>query len=265
MIRYLVLGASAIALVVGGALGGTDVSIRPALVAVDSGTVFTVDIWKDSADIEFDGYETVVRFDPTMIELLSVAQETVMTNACGNTWWFPRMGEDSLFISHVLLCGGITVTGPGALSKIEFRALRNGVTAITSDYFWFTLAGIYDKDVTWHDGLVVIGDHSGIGDGKPSGISMPSLAIFPNPGRQFEIELFVPDKAQTFDQSGTLIVYDAPGRLVRSLEYDLRVTGRNVASWDGRDAADRALPAGVYFVEMRAGGSRAFGKAVKLD
>ena len=50
----------------------------------------------------------------------------------------------------------------------------------------------------------------------------------------------------------TLRVYDAMGRQVRALLRNTPVpTGERRISWDGTDDAGRALPAGVYFVELR--------------
>jgi hypothetical protein len=216
-----------------GAAFATDVSIHPSIVSVDPGTLFWVDVWKDSADIEFDGYQAVVRFDPEMIELVSAAEGTVMTNACWNRWWAPSPGEDSIFLSHVLVCGGLVVTGPGQLSRLQFRGLDEGITTITTDYFWFTLAGIWNKDVAWHNGVVVIGDQSGIED--PTGEASPraELQVVPNPGRCFEIAGSASGEAGATGNNTYLDIYDARGRLVRTLPGGVLASGLLGAWWDG--------------------------------
>ncbi len=51
-----------------------------------------------------------------------------------------------------------------------------------------------------------------------------------------------------------LTVHDASGRLVRRLEGGSRSAGRYVVRWDGTDDHGLAVPAGVYFVRLRADG-----------
>jgi unsaturated chondroitin disaccharide hydrolase len=49
----------------------------------------------------------------------------------------------------------------------------------------------------------------------------------------------------------TIRIYDASGRLVRSLLEDGRqADGVNIVSWDGRDNAGRVLPSGVYLCRI---------------
>jgi hypothetical protein len=47
-----------------------------------------------------------------------------------------------------------------------------------------------------------------------------------------------------------LRVYDAGGRLVRSLLDDRRPAGRHAELWNGRDGAGRSVAAGVYFCRL---------------
>ncbi|GIV58795.1 MAG: hypothetical protein KatS3mg042_1708 [Rhodothermaceae bacterium] len=51
-----------------------------------------------------------------------------------------------------------------------------------------------------------------------------------------------------------LQVYDGLGRLVRSLVDEHRGVGAYQAVWDGRDAAGREVPAGVYLARFETGG-----------
>lgn len=50
----------------------------------------------------------------------------------------------------------------------------------------------------------------------------------------------------------TLRVYDVSGRRVRTLSEGMLPAGSHAAVWDGRDERGRAVPAGVYFFELRA-------------
>lgn len=49
-------------------------------------------------------------------------------------------------------------------------------------------------------------------------------------------------------------VFDLTGRLVRRLNDSVLSAGSTPVLWDGRDAAGRLVPAGLYFARLRAGG-----------
>lgn len=51
----------------------------------------------------------------------------------------------------------------------------------------------------------------------------------------------------------SLCIYDATGRLVRTLVDGERPAGRYAVSWDGRDANDRPVASGIYYSRLRAG------------
>jgi predicted GH43/DUF377 family glycosyl hydrolase len=50
-------------------------------------------------------------------------------------------------------------------------------------------------------------------------------------------------------------VYDAAGRLVRTLLDGTRSAGRHALAWDGSDASGRGVASGVYFVRLRMDGA----------
>jgi len=52
-------------------------------------------------------------------------------------------------------------------------------------------------------------------------------------------------------RSGSLAVFDAGGRLVRTLASGSFAAGEHGPPWDGRDGDGRALPNGVYFARLR--------------
>jgi len=51
----------------------------------------------------------------------------------------------------------------------------------------------------------------------------------------------------------TLSIYDAAGKLVRTLVNEVRAYGKNQVTWDGRDNAGVAVGSGVYFYRLAAG------------
>jgi hypothetical protein len=54
--------------------------------------------------------------------------------------------------------------------------------------------------------------------------------------------------------AGELSVWDAQGRRVCTLQRGTLPSGRQVSSWDGRDAEGRRAPAGIYYARLRADG-----------
>jgi hypothetical protein len=61
-----------------------------------------------------------------------------------------------------------------------------------------------------------------------------------------------------------LAIYDAQGKLVRTLVNEERRPGNYAANWNGRDNHDGAVASGVYFCVMRAGSFEATTKMVLL-
>jgi hypothetical protein len=52
-----------------------------------------------------------------------------------------------------------------------------------------------------------------------------------------------------------LAVYDARGRLVRTLVHGRATPGRFVTTWDRRDGAGAAVARGIYFARLAASGT----------
>jgi hypothetical protein len=230
--------------------GGVSISVKPTGTCFCLGETFSVMIFKDSLDIDFDGYQTVITYDPEMLELVSMEEEYVMTDSCWNRWWFPDPGEDTVFVSHVLMCGGISVTGPGPLSSMTFTALQQGSTTISCDYFWLTHEGYWFKDIDWHDCVLDIGQ-AGVETG--SGFREGDLRIeaFPNPGRSFRIRVAGDPARLASLESATLQVCDIEGRIVATIwsGNHLPVTGHS--AWDGRHNTGMPAPPGVYFIRLQ--------------
>ncbi len=83
----------------------------------------------------------------------------------------------------------------------------------------------------------------------------------PNPFREATTVIFeLPDASPA-----ALDVYDAAGRKVRALLAETeRGPGRHAVTWDGRNTDGDAAAAGVYFLRLRASGSDAARRIVKL-
>jgi hypothetical protein len=226
---------------------GASVSVSPSLTEAGPGDTLTVIIYKDSVDITFDGYETVVAYDPAVLRYLSAAEGSVMVNACWNRWFVVSPDTGTVFISHVLMCGGTATQGPGALSTLTFEAQEPGTTAVSADYFWFTLSGLWIKDVDWHDGLVYVNDQAGIGNGSDDGESTLSIEAWPNPAAVFDIVIRSAAVLGARSAPPPLEIFDVRGRAVARPSAQRVIGAGWDYIWDGTDTEGAELPAGVYF------------------
>jgi hypothetical protein len=62
-----------------------------------------------------------------------------------------------------------------------------------------------------------------------------------------------------------LAIYDATGRLVRSLVDEEQTVGIHDASWDGTDSSNRHTGAGVYFCRLQVGDEAAVQRMIRVD
>ena len=81
----------------------------------------------------------------------------------------------------------------------------------------------------------------------PPVVAARPLAVQPNPATGACVLHFT----LVAPQSGALMVLDASGRKVRTLESGELAAGVHSPRWDGRDDAGRTMPGGVYFARLR--------------
>jgi hypothetical protein len=93
--------------------------------------------------------------------------------------------------------------------------------------------------------------------------AIPAPTVYrarPNPfSGATEIAFAIPEAGRV-----SLRVYDAAGRLVRTLVDGAREAGVARISWDGRDQAGRGARSGIYFVRLSAAGAERSVRIVKL-
>jgi len=93
-----------------------------------------------------------------------------------------------------------------------------------------------------------------VGTGVPGGQSATYWLgpVIPNPfTATAEVSYRVPHSDEQC--AVEILVYDASGRLVRTLVDRVVPPGVHTATWDGRDNARSLVSSGVYFCRMRAG------------
>lgn len=148
--------------------------------------------------------------------------------------------------------GQAMVLEEGDLLEVYYRmiSIQNGAFAPGADG-WF---GLFDDGqavtaVSGYDDEVPL---LVFGDGTPAGTPAPGRALsaaWPNPfnpATRLSFTLDAPTQVR-------LDIHDARGRRVRRLAEGRFAAGGHERVWDGRDAAGRELPAGVYFARLVCG------------
>jgi hypothetical protein len=220
---------------------------------VDPGTVFDVSLTITQEGLPFNGFDAVIAYDPAALTLLplspaSLQQGELMTNACATTFHLFHQGADTDTMTDVLLCNGVSVTGPGRIYRLRFRASDTPqVTHIQFlDGLQFYDEGLYVNPVYATDLDIGIGTGL-VGTGPTPAPGKLDLRVTPNPAAGGGTSLTIET-----DRAGAqeLSVFDLKGRLVRRFEDDT-TAGMRTVHWDGRDALARAVPPGVYLVDLR--------------
>jgi len=95
------------------------------------------------------------------------------------------------------------------------------------------------------------------------GIQVARLgAARPNPARAGATTISFELNAQ---EQVDLAIYDAQGRMVRSLVAGTRSTGAHTVEWDGRDVGGQKVASGVYYYRIQVGDFRTGKSIVVLD
>ncbi len=236
------------------ALADVDLAVLPAVINVQPGEVFDVELTITPAGGAFNGYDAVVAFDPavmTFIQRPRADQEgPLMTSVCSNRFHVFNVAPsgDTLNLSHVLLCAGTSVTGPGVVYRLRFQAgltpATTSIRLVTGTAFY--LAGIFVNPVHTHDAEVRIGGQSGV---PVAPATDPRLTAAPNP--------FNPSTMISFEAAAAIrarvTVLSLRGERVAELLNGEVPAGRSTVTWDGRDERGQKRASGVYTVRLELG------------
>ncbi len=234
---------------------GVHVALTPATSQVAPGAVFDLDLSITQAGSAINGFDAVIGYDPAALTLIplsptSLQQGTLMTGACGNLFHRFVQEPGRLTIADVMLCAGVSVTGPGQIYRLRFQA--SNTPQVTQVQFLpglqFYNAGLFVNPAFSTDATIGIGVT--LGASPPARAERLGLRVAPNPARSGTSFVVEADRAGPLRIS----VVDIRGRLVRRFEDSLVTAGTRTLVWDGRDSAGRLLAAGVYLVTLEAGG-----------
>jgi len=243
---------------------GVHVAVMPLRQNVAAGGGFDVELDVVAPGSTFNGFDAVLAYDPAVLTFVPASPTTnqagsYMVGACAD-FPFHRFSSaaDTLSISEILLCPGVSLPGPGQLYKLHFVASNNAqVTHITTRSATFYDAGLYVNPVFTQDDTIGIGVNVGVPDSPPP--AALRLRAEPNPCRAgTNVHVETPAASDL-----ELEVCDVTGRVVRHLAAGRFRPGPHDVAWDGRSDRNQPLPAGIYLVRLN-GGARAVQMRVVL-
>jgi hypothetical protein len=202
-------------------------------VVVAPGGTFTVDFVVKDPDAPFNAFDLDVHFDPAKLTSYPMSPTTLqrgslMVDACTLNAPFHIFtpGPDSLVGTLVILCSGVSVTGPGTIYSLRFTAAAtNAWTQLTlGPGTSFYNGGPRVNGVVKRAVVVKIGSPVLDAGGHPRLPSMPALdPIAPNParaGQTLALSFSLPRA-----ESSEVVVMDAQGRRVAGAPWALREAG----------------------------------------
>lgn len=204
------------------------------------------------AGASFNGFDAQVSYDPAALTLIpksptSLQIGLLMTNACGSNFHRFLAGAGVDTIADVLLCARTSVTGPGTIYTLRFRASTTAqVTAVqvVPGSLKFFNGGLFVLPVQSSDAMIGIGTEVTGVDPMVAPAAM-KFSASPNPGRG--IIIFTSNRPSAGPES--LVVRDIQGRKVRTL-----VMAEHQVSWDGRRDSGERVTDGIYFATLHAQG-----------
>jgi len=246
-----------LSMVSGAAAQGVTVALTPNGQQVAPGATFTLDITVTQAGSAFNGLDAVIGYDPAALTFLpaspiSFQEGTLMTGACGNTFHVFRPGASTDTLTDVLLCNGVSLTGPGQVYRLRFQASTTPQVTVVRFLpgLQFYNAGLYVNPVLASNAVVGIGITPPVNVGPSPASDQLRLRITPNPARSgavFTLEADRPGRQR-------VAVFDLRGRVVRAFDDSATTAGVRMVAWDGRDGAGHAVAAGIYIVKFEVAG-----------
>ena len=255
--------------------------LRPESSQQEPGGVFELTFEVDETARQFNGYEVRLHWNPDVLTLDSVRQGSLMADACPNNFTNLTFTDSTAVYSHVLLCGGVSLDGPGVLSVFTFRAHAAGSTVVDivsdpnrtffDDGIYISPAHpTYPRQVELFDATVSVGGVSGAPIGSQS--AGFAVRVAPNPVRSDGMIRIVFENVLAAEGAG--VVGSSTAAPIAPVSFELAdVTGRVVhrrtidpgeasISWRAVDDDGARLPAGAYFYAVRSQSGFAAGKFV---
>jgi len=231
--------------------------LQPQITFAEIGSTAMVTLAVDSTARHFNGYEIEIRFDPSIVTFTGVTEGALMIGGCPQRFRHVATTDSTVTYTHVLLCAGTTVDGPGELSHFSFHADALGRSPVDP---------ISDLTCTFFDlGQCVGPDHPT--DPREVTIDAAEIRVYdPLTGVALPSPLSLPTLVRPSPSAGTVWI-SLDGE--RAEEIELRVysaDGAEVGSrrGSGVGVAWSSGTPGLYWYRVRAGARTGGGRFVIL-
>ena len=210
---------------------------------------------EDASDL--GGFEAELAFDPAVFQVSDVDLGSLLGATGRTTYALPPQIDNE---EGVVRFGSCTVglvpgaTDSGVLARVVFEIVDCEATTavaisgaiVTNTPGWpQELGGTTDGSIEIHCASSSVP--------APPGARELAFSIRPNPSSSAtEIAFSVPANAGEAVPT-RLEVFDASGRLVRTLLHETLPSGPHSVTWDARDGAGNNLPGGAFFCRLRVG------------
>ena len=231
-------------------------SAIPKLIALASGingnaepmTKMDIGVGEVMFDVEVEnvshmrGYGLTIKYDPEKFAFLGIADANGILRQRGEGTFvgFVKERRGEVMMAGVLKREHAGLGGSGHLARARFAVLNDseGSTSISLDHLV-----LLDDDRRTN---VLIVDSKAPSRPTASDALMVSPNPF-NPKTNIEVNL---DRVMEIE----LHLYDAIGQRIRTLVgSEMRLAGRHVFEWDGRNDNGGVAASGTYFIQLRAG------------
>jgi hypothetical protein len=143
---------------------GVTVALLPATQTVAPGSEFVLSLEVTRAGSPFNAFDAIIGYDPAALTLLpqtpvALQEGAYFAAACPNHFHRFQAGVDRDTITDVLLCAGKSVTGPGQIYRLRFRASNTAQSTHVRFLpgLQFYNAGLFANPDSSSDAIVGIG------------------------------------------------------------------------------------------------------------
>jgi len=237
-------------------------SLDPASCEMSVGEVCSLRVMIAASQVPVKGVDVTIDFDESVAELQAIHAGSWVSDSGLQTYFhdFTEPGATEAHFSLAFLNG--SVNGGGELALLEFRGLSVGASALP-----FVQDRVRDPNNTelayttsLGDSLFVPEDLTPVEEAPVAPTAPRLVRNTPNP--------FNPSTLISYELPAAgrwqVAIYDAQGRLQRTLADEWQLAGRRELRWDGRDDAGSALGSGLYLVRVSGPTGSASGKLLLL-
>jgi len=232
------------------ARAGVVVAILPDSQTIAPGNVFDVGVSVTESGSNFNAFGLVIGFDPSALAVVPISPLSdqigeAMTNECSNIFHDFRVGMSRDTANCSMLCPGESMTGPGEIYRLRFRALNTTLTtALTFVQQKFYAGGLLVTPIQSTGAVVRIAGPVSVAEEEDT--ARLNVSSAPNPARSGV--LFTVHGVS--DSKSSLTIFDLQGRVVRRLAVG--GFSRQVA-WDGSCDSGVRVKSGVFHAVVRNG------------